>query len=109
MIKTFHVTLMNEDYSYQTQTLNGAKNIVICHNETFELENLEQIIESAERVEKGKYGFDVYYRVNGKLKMIHTRDDSDYVNETVKSKETALSHVRKIYTPKVFNEQIELF
>lgn len=109
MIKTFHVCLMNEDYGYKTRTLNGAKNIVICHNETFELADIERIIKTAERIDKGKYGFDVYFRENGELKMLHTRDDAEHVNETVKAKDAPLSHARKIYKPLNKTEQLKMF
>lgn len=109
MSKSFHVCLMNEDYTYKTRTLDGAKNIVVCHREAFELTDLEQIIATSEKIDKGKYGFDVYFRRDSKLHSIHTRDDGDYVNKTVKSKDTALSHIRKIYRPLNKTEQIELF
>lgn len=110
MIKTFHVCLMNNDYTYQTQMLNGAKNIVISHREDITLRELEQIIKSAEKIDKGKYGFDIFYRKGQELYQLHTRDIfGEWANETVKAKETALSHARKIYRPLNKTEQLKMF
>lgn len=108
-IKSLHVCKMNDDYSYQTRTLNGHKGIVKCHNETFELADLEKIISEAVKIERCKYGFEVFYTERGQLKMVHTRDDGEHQNETTKSKETALAHARKIYAPLIKTEQIRLF
>lgn len=109
MKKTFDMCLMNDDYTYVTQTINGAKNILVTERIELTLNELEDIINQAERIDKGKYGFDVYYRRAGQLYKLHTRDNSfAYCNDTVKAHETALSHSRKIYSPVIKNEQLSL-
>ncbi|WP_166626869.1 hypothetical protein [Jeotgalicoccus sp. S0W5] len=110
MKKTFDICLMNDDCTYVTQTINGAKNIIVTERIELTLNELENIINQAEKIAKGKYGFDVYYRRADKLHKLHTRDNSlAYCNDTVKANENALSHARKIYNPASKAEQITMF
>ncbi len=109
MIKKFQVDLMTEEFKYQTRTLEGAKGIVISWEQDFTFDELLAIQERAIKIEKIKFGYDVYFKDGGAIKKVHTRDPHiEYMNTSIKKKDTPESHLKRIYGIERDDEQLEL-
>ena len=101
MVIRFHITHMTDDLKPVTEN-----NIVVSEVQHLTYDEALNIHNQAFKITKGKYGFNVYYRENGKIKQLHTRGTDEHINNTIKSKDTAEGHLRRIYG--VADEQMEL-
>lgn len=62
MIRRFSTELLNPDGTFQTQTINGAKNILIhAEKETYEYQEIIRIVDSAYYLKKEHFGWDVRF------------------------------------------------
>ena len=99
---SFHITHVDNDMKPITQN-----NIVVSEVKRFAYAEILNIHRQAIKVTKGKYGYYMYYHENGKIKQLYTRGTGKHINTTIKEKDTAEGHLRRIYG--VADEQMELF
>ena len=99
---SFHITHVDNDLKPITQN-----NIVVSEVKRFAYAEILSIHNIAIKVTKGKYGYYVYYHEKDKVKRLYTRGTNEHINTTIKAKDTAEGHLRRIYG--VADEQMKLF
>ena len=93
--KSFQTILRTENWEFQK--ISDDSNIIDFRDETLDSETLMNRIQHSVKIEKEKYGFGIYWIDNNQRKSTHIRDDENYINVTVKSKQTITDFVQMIY------------
>lgn len=99
----FHAIHHNDDYTIKT----NSQNIVLIDTMELSKDELLSIVDDAVKIERGKYGFQVYYYDDKQLKSLYTRSSyENHINTTTKANQTVREQIAMIYDN---TEQMELF
>lgn len=109
MNQLFYTTLLNENGSIKTQTVNGSKNIVVhADKEHYDYDEAVRIADTAIHKERRQYGWEVRFKDGDQLKEVFIRGYGvEKCNETTCSKETLHEWIDRLYDKD--NRQVSLF